>query len=522
MFSPAVILNDLAEPWNDRLTINKMKIYPEDTTIDKLEDLDLAQDIALTDSNGNYVSWIPHQRLVKEIHLIYKKTLAYYQTLLSSTNDVVTGVNLKGEIVALNHASERFYGLRSAEVLKKPITNYFHEDALMVLQAMKNHKKIENKYNQPAPNYHVIINATPVYLDERVIGGISVERDISDIVRLNEELSNTKAYIHDLENKYEKDKLQDPFLKIKGKSPAIRQTIVIAKKVTKTDATVLITGESGVGKELFAEAIHNGSHRADKPFVAINCGAIPASLFESELFGYEKGTFTGANKEGKKGKIDLAQGGTLFLDEIGELPLNLQVKLLRVLQEKSFYRLGGNTSIPVDVRIISATNRNLEEMVESGEFREDFYYRLNVISLYIPSLRERQSDIPELLSLFLKEFSMKYGTSVPKITPEVMSIFLLEEWRGNIRQLRNIAERLVILSGDEETIEPQHLPPMFFKNTKSLKQETVTPASPYIKSEEEKIKKALQTTYNNRSAAAKLLGISRATLYNKMTKYGIS
>lgn len=518
MFQTRLALRDIAEPITPQMMTKSMKIYPEETTLDQLEDIQSGQDIALKDVKGDIISWIPFSRLIKIILTIYKETLAYYDTLLSSVNDAVQGMNDKGEIVAWNHVSERFYGFRSTEVLKKPITNFFHEDALMVKQVIQKEEAIENKYNQPAPNIHVIINSTPVYVDGKVIGGISVERDISDLVRLNEELSTTKAYIHDLENKYEKTKFQDPFSKIKGKSRIIRDTILIAKKVTKTDATVLITGESGVGKELFAEAIHNASHRADKPFIAINCGAIPDSLFESEVFGYEKGTFTGANKEGKKGKIDLAQGGTLFLDEIGELPLDLQVKLLRVLQEKSFYRLGGDVPVPVDVRIITATNRNLEEMIEQGNFREDLYYRLNVISLYIPPLRERPGDIPELLSLFLKEFSLKYGSSVPKISSDVMSIFLQEEWKGNIRQLRNVAERLIILSGEEEVIEVRHLPSMFHKG-KSVKKDENPPSLVY--NEEDKIQKALQTTYQNKSAAAKLLGISRATLYNKMKKYGI-
>ncbi len=513
-------IKEIAEPWNKGLASEHMKVYPDHLTVENLEDIDDGRDILLKNEKGDYSGWIPYHKLLKHLMQLYRYSSAYYDALLSTIKDAVTGVDINGHIVTWNKVSEQFYGFSLSDVINKPITNFFNDEAVIITQSIKNNKSIENKYNQPAPNAHVLINTTPVKVDGRIIGGVSIERDISDIVRLNEELSNTRAYIHDLENKYEKTKFQDPFRKIKGKSSVIQETITIAKKVAKTDATVLITGESGVGKELFAEAIYNGSNRADKPFVAINCGAIPTSLFESELFGYAKGTFTGGNKEGKKGKIDLAQGGTLFLDEIGELPLDLQVKLLRVLQEKSFYRLGGDVPVPVNVRIITATNRNLEEMIENNKFREDLFYRLNVISLYIPPIRERQGDIPELLSLFLKEFSLKYDKSAPKISSHVMSILLQNEWRGNIRQLRNVAERLIILSNEEDIIESEHLSVMLNKDRKKIKEEMV-PSVASVSNEEEKIRRALQTTYNNKSAAAKLLGISRATLYNKMQRYGI-
>ncbi|GBF10776.1 sigma-54-dependent Fis family transcriptional regulator [Tepidibacillus sp. HK-1] len=520
MLQQVLKLKDIAEPWDKTKKMKNLNLFPYEATLADLNQLEEGKDIGL-EQDGEIIAWIPFQRLVLTLFQAWKMTLAYYEALLLSISDAVTGVNANGDIVTWNTASEQFYGFKTQEVLGQPITKFFQEDAVVLKQTLNKGLKIKHKYNQPIPNVHVLINATPVYMEGRLIGGISVERDISDVVRLNEELSTTKAYIHDLENKYEKNYSVDPFGKIKGKSHVIKETIAIAKKVAKTDATVLITGESGVGKELFAEAIHKGSRRADLPFVAINCGAIPASLFESELFGYEKGAFTGAIKEGKKGKIDLAKGGTLFLDEVGELPLDLQVKLLRVLQEKQFYRLGGNTAIPVDVRIITATNRNLEEMVATGKFREDLYYRLNVISLYIPPLRERAEDIPDLLTLFLKEFSFKYDTNVPKISAKVMSIFLHDEWRGNIRQLRNVAERLIILAGEEERIEPYHLHHILKKGVSVTKKQLLDSTLDEAKQEEWKIRQALQTTYRNKSAAAKMLGISRATLYNKMKKYGI-
>ena len=530
MQQKVIYLKDIADPWRTGVGDRQMVEYPYHAKLSEVSNIENGKDLLLIDREGNKVSYVPYLRLVETIFLSWKETMAYYEALLASITDAVTGVNQNGDIVSWNHSSEQFYGYPRENVMGQPITQFFKEEAIILKKILKDGESIERKYNQPTTDVHVIITAKPVYSNDELIGGISVERDISDIVRLNEELTTTKAYIHNLENKYEKSRQVDPFEKIKGRSRQVKDTIAVAKKVGRTDATILITGESGVGKELFAEAIHNASPRSEKPFIAINCGAIPASLFESELFGYEKGTFTGASKEGKQGKIDLAQGGTLFLDEVGELPLDLQVKLLRVLQEKRFYRLGGNIPIPVDVRIITATNRNLEEMIEEGKFREDLYYRLNVISLTIPPLRERREDIPELLSLFLEEFSLKYGTAKPMVSSKVMSIFLHHEWRGNIRQLRNVAERLIILSGDEDEIELKHLPTLFQKNQpETSSKETLIEHKPPVENveevtrgdEKEEIQAALAKTYNNKSAAAKILGISRATLYNKMQKYGL-
>jgi transcriptional regulator with PAS, ATPase and Fis domain len=258
--------------------------------------------------------------------------------------------------------------------------------------------------------------------------------------------------------------------------------------------------------------------------VDLNCGAIPSALFESELFGYEKGAFTGAVKEGKKGKFDHAQGGTLFLDEVGELPLELQVKLLRVLQEKKFYRVGGNKPIPFDVRIISATNRNLEDMIRDGKFRQDLYYRLNVVSIYIPSLQERIEDIPELTQLFLSEFAHKYRCPIPTIDHEVMYIFLHYSWAGNIRQLRNTIEHMVILA-DEIIIRPHHLPPGFVEDNNDqyldIPQPFKAKSATIVEDDRNLIRESLEKTYGNKTAAARLLGISRVTLYNKIRKYGL-
>ncbi|MFD1408093.1 sigma-54 interaction domain-containing protein [Kroppenstedtia eburnea] len=516
-----ISLLSLASPWKKTLDPADMERVPKDATLSDLDESALGKDLALQDREGGVVGWIPARKVTQVLWRQWKICHAYYETLLETVDDAITAVDENGKIVSWNHRSEAIFEYPRDEIMGKPITDFFEQDALEVMSVLtegKGGKGVFRKYHQPSPHVYSLINALPVVMNQRVIGGISVERDITDVVRLNNELSTTTAYIRDLEKQFDEQKAEDPFHKIKGRSEAIRHAVNLAGKVASTEASVLITGESGVGKELFASAIHKAGPRAEGPFIDINCGAIPTPLFESELFGYERGAFTGANKEGKKGKLDAAEGGTLFLDEIGEMPLDLQVKLLRVLQEKRFYRVGGTEPIPLDVRIIAATNRDLEEMIEAGRFREDLYYRLHVVSIRIPPLRERMEDIPELIQLCLNEFSRKYSKPVPELDPEVMYRFINHDWPGNVRQLRNLIERIMILT-DGETIRPHHLPSNFTKVEESRVTNPSSLHPPVGDSEEMRIRNALTTTYGNKSAAAKLLGISRATLYNKMRKY---
>ncbi|MGO4889759.1 sigma-54 interaction domain-containing protein [Anaerobacillus sp. MEB173] len=520
-----ITLNDLSLPLYKNLNLESMKKCYYKLPLSEIADNKDETDLLLEDDDGTIIGWVPYKSIQTEVFKQWKKTRAYYEELLNTVNDAVTIVDHKGNILSWNPKSEEMYGLSSHEVQGKSITNFFKKEAVVLMTTIKEGNGVVNKYNRPKSHVHVLINTAPIYVDGKIIGGLSIERDITDVVRLNDELSSTTAYLHELESNVGDEKLS-PFSKIKGRSKVLQSSVDLAAKVARTDAAVLITGESGVGKELFAEGIHKGSNRSENPFIAINCGAIPAPLFESELFGYEQGAFTGAVKGGKKGKFDAAKDGTIFLDEIGEMPLELQVKLLRVLQERKFYRIGGNEAIPIEVRIIAATNRDLEKMIENGSFREDLYYRLNVISISVPPLRERIEDIPELIQLFLKEFSAKYATPIPKIDPEVMYTFLQHRWQGNVRQLRNVIERIVILGGDNDVIKPDHLPSNFFRDkTEPELQESANDLEAFsqlIKGEENEIKLALKKTYGNKSATAKLLGISRATLYNKMKKYKIN
>ncbi|NPA40297.1 MAG: sigma-54-dependent Fis family transcriptional regulator [Thermodesulfobacteria bacterium] len=316
-------------------------------------------------------------------------------------------------------------------------------------------------------------------------------------------------------------------LRLTGVSKAITELRELIKKVAQTDTTVLILGESGVGKELVAKLIHLNSKRSSKAFVDVNCAAIPDTLIEAELFGYEKGAFTGAETS-KKGKLELAHKGTLFLDEVGDMSLEAQAKLLRVLQEKKFERLGSTKPIEIDVRIIAATNKDLKEEIKKGKFREDLYYRLNVFPIFVPPLRERKEDIPYLVEEFLDEIAIRTGLGRKRVSPEVMEFLMRYDWPGNVRELRNFIERLVIISSDEE-IKVKDLPADF----KELAGRPVIEKeeAPFFKEinykkakqlfEKEFLKRKLLEHQGNVSRTARAIGIERAYLQKKIKELGI-
>jgi len=304
------------------------------------------------------------------------------------------------------------------------------------------------------------------------------------------------------------------FNDIIGHSSIIQQAISLAKKIAPTDTNVLLLGETGTGKEIFADAIHTSSKRSGKPFVAINCSAFTKELLEGELFGHKAGAYTGATKD-KKGLVELTHEGTLFLDEIGELNIDLQAKLLRVIENGEFIKLGDVKTTKVDVRIIAATNRDLSKSIDAGEFREDLYYRLNVFTIQLPALRDRIEDIPELINHFLLYFSHKENKSSLRISKDGLKLLKLHAWKGNIRELRNVLERASILTESEE-IFPEHLPYDIQKQDKKTS-ENLSLASV----EKIHIQKVLQYTKGNKTKAAECLGIGLTTLYRKMEEYHI-
>ncbi|WP_350344530.1 sigma-54 dependent transcriptional regulator [Proteinivorax tanatarense] len=307
-----------------------------------------------------------------------------------------------------------------------------------------------------------------------------------------------------------------------GKSPQLQKLLTTIKKVAPTVATVLITGESGTGKEVLANAIHYNSARQDMPFIKVNCGAIPENLIESELFGHEKGAFTGATTR-KKGKFELAHGGTIFLDEIGELPKNLQVKLLRVIQQQEIERVGGEETIEIDTRIIAATNKNLAEQMSKGLFREDLYYRLNVVPIYLPPLRKRKEDIPLLIGHFLEKMSNELGRGKLEIDEQALQLLLNYRWKGNIRELQNLIERIVIMS-DSNLITVKDIPQDLTQDQDQQPRRWQLPSEGISleKLEKDLIQQALSKASNNKTQAAKLLNISRQALLYRIEKHKLT
>jgi len=363
---------------------------------------------------------------------------------------------------------------------------------------------------ESAMHYHRLLSGE--HIPRKVIGKAHLLRRFSEnkIIRENTLLRS-----------YLKDKYR--FENMIGVSFAIQKVFELIEKVADTNATVLVTGESGVGKELVARAIHYNSSRKDKPLVVVNCGAIPETLLESELFGYEKGAFTGATTT-RLGRFELADGGTIFLDEIGDMSFNLQVKVLRVIQEKAFERLGGGKTIEADVRIVTATNRNLEDLVREGKFREDLYYRLNVVPINIPPLRERRQDIPLLYTYFLERSNSINNASVEGFSDEAMEVLLDYDYPGNVRELQNLVERLIVIK-KSGTISIEDLPEKFY-NTQprqsgnfDLQRGYDTLVSEF---EQSLILKALDETKGVKSKAAQILSMNRTTLIEKMKRLGIT
>jgi len=403
--------------------------------------------------------------------------------------------------------------------IESEVAGYLDEMTIKIIQQ----KKTLTEGYTKVDGQEIIITGNPRFApDGKVIQVIFNMRDMTELQRLKFQVEQAKE--ERLRCSVELVELRGKLLKedLITKSPAMEPVLELMVRVSQVESTVLITGESGVGKEVAAKRIHRLSGKENGPFIAINCGAIPENLIESELFGYEKGAFTGASKEGKIGLMEAANGGNIFLDEIGELPLNLQVKLLRVIQEKVICRIGGIKPINLDVRIIAATNRNLEEMVKKKTFREDLFYRLNVVQIKIPPLRERKEDILPLSEYFLSKYCSKYNKQ-KKITQQVYKIFESYDWPGNIRELENVIERAVILS-QGDSIEVNHLPENLNvgNNGKAEVEVTVRGIIPLNEGvqlmEKELLRKALGTEKSSRKIAL-LLGITHTTVLRKGKQY---
>jgi PAS domain S-box-containing protein len=437
----------------------------------------------------------------------------FFNVILNSIADGVFTTDHEGKITFINKAAEEITGFSSKEALGHFCFDIFRADICQSRCALKETLKtkkeiidlpatILKKGGQKVP----ISISTAVLKDERgqIIGGVETFRDLSVIEELKKEL-------------FQKYTLGD----IISKNYLIHDIFNILPNIAESDSTVLIQGASGTGKELFAKAIHNLSRRKEKPFIKVNCGALPDTLLESELFGYIKGAFTDAKKD-KPGRFALANGGTIFLDEVGDMSPSLQVKLLRVLQEKEFEPLGATSPRKTDVRIIAATNKDLSKLISEGKFRDDLFYRLNVVKIELPSLSQRREDIPLLIDAFIQKFNAKMGKQIVGVSDQALRLLLKHDYPGNIRELENIIEHTFVLCRGER-IDFDCLPKEITEGQKRgyqsmpLQEET-----PFEKAETEIIEKILKKYDGNRIKTAQELGIDRTTLWRKMKKYGLN
>ncbi|MEI3503124.1 MAG: sigma 54-interacting transcriptional regulator [Anaerovoracaceae bacterium] len=432
-------------------------------------------------------------------------------TVLETTHEGIFALDQKGYVKHCNNRAATLFDTTKRDLIGRHISKLMPgSPAIKVLETGRGYTENEEIFKVDGGQHHFIVTVKPFCNGDEIDGVVVSFRDITEAQKL----------VYNFSTRAIKNTVDD----IIGTS----EKIMIAKKqaliTARGNSTVLITGESGTGKEMFAKAIHYASSRSDHPFITVNCGAIPENLLESELFGYEKGAFTGASEKGKAGKFELADGGTIFLDEIGDMPLHLQVKILHVLQNMRFERVGGSKSIIVDVRVIAATNKNLEKLIDEGKFREDLYYRLSVIPLSIPPLRERREDIKMLMYHFLRKYNTFMNRKITGFSPAVEDLYLNHDWPGNVRELENAVEYGTNMAfGD--TIDIDEVPARIMKKEEEIVKfkNLDKPLAEQIKLyEREIITRKLKQHNGVKDAVARELGLSRATLYRKLSELDIN
>jgi len=429
-------------------------------------------------------------------------------------------VNEEGIIIKWNY--EKLFGIKEEDALGKHVEDVIENTRLHIVT--KTGKK-ELYDVQRIQGHDMIASRTPIFKEGKIMGAVGTVlfKDIKEFTDLANKLKNLEStvdkYKSEISKMYHANYSFDDII---TQNMHMLDLIDIAKKAANSTSTILIEGESGTGKEYFAHAIHEESNRRLAPFIRINCAAIPQELLESELFGYEAGAFTGAKREGKIGKLELANGGTVLLDEISSMPMSMQAKLLRVLEEREFERIGGNTSIKIDIRLIACTNENLEHLANKNEFRQDLYYRLNVVRIQIPPLRDRLDDIPCLCHNILTKQMQSVGLTSKSVTDRAIFALKLYSWPGNVRELRNILERAANMSVGNY-IDIQHLPDFISEklNDDVVKTDMHTLKYKMAEAEVHAIIEALKYCNGSRTEAAKMLGIHRTALYKKLDGYGI-
>ncbi|APP16558.1 sigma-54-dependent transcriptional regulator [Bacillus altitudinis MN12] len=454
-----------------------------------------------------------------------KEVRTMLEAIIQSSDEAISVVDEQGKGILINRAYTKMTGLTDKEVVGKPAGADISEGESMHLKVLETRRPVRGVRMKVGPNKKdVIVNVAPVIVDGILKGSVGVIHDVSEIQSLTNELNKARQLIRTLEAKY-------TFEDIIGESEQMLVALEQAKLGAKTPATILLRGESGTGKELFAHAIHNESDRKYNRFVRVNCAALSETLLESELFGYEEGAFSGARRGGKKGLFEEANQGSIFLDEIGEMTPSTQAKLLRVMQEKEIVRVGGTKAIPVDVRVITATNVNIEKAMAEGKFREDLYYRMNRYPISIPPLRQRLEDIESLSKRLIQKINLDYGRNVSGLTDRALHRLRSYSWPGNVRELENVLGRaMIFLNPQEEWIDEAHIAFMESDEHEEKEQqelavsqfegETLSEAVEAF--EAQLIKQTLEKHQFNRTKTAKTLGISIRNLYYKMDKYHLA
>ncbi|EIL86418.1 sigma-54-dependent Fis family transcriptional regulator [Bacillus sp. FSL R5-0820] len=454
-----------------------------------------------------------------------KEVRTMLEAIIQSSDEAISVVDEQGKGILINRAYTKMTGLTDKEVVGKPAGADISEGESMHLKVLETRRPVRGVRMKVGPNKKdVIVNVAPVIVDGILKGSVGVIHDVSEIQSLTNELNKARQLIRTLEAKY-------TFEDIIGESEQMLVALEQAKLGAKTPATILLRGESGTGKELFAHAIHNESDRKYNRFVRVNCAALSETLLESELFGYEEGAFSGARRGGKKGLFEEANQGSIFLDEIGEMTPSTQAKLLRVMQEKEIVRVGGTKAIPVDVRVITATNVNIEKAMAEGKFREDLYYRMNRYPISIPPLRQRLEDIESLSKRLIQKINLDYGRNVSGLTDRALNRLRSYSWPGNVRELENVLGRaMIFLNPQEEWIDEAHIAFMESEEHDEKEQqelavsqfegETLSDAVEAF--EAQLIKQTLEKHQFNRTKTAKTLGISIRNLYYKMDKYQLA
>lgn len=443
----------------------------------------------------------------------------HYQCVIDATTEGIIGVDNAGRIKTINQVAKRLLGIESQEFVGQSASRYVSDESL--LRLLNSEEPARNKLEKIDSELYVF-NHLPIRMDNEIIGSVSTFKDIANVMKAENVVRHSLA----------KGMVARYFFEdLIHESAVMRDVVLRAKQFSKTDSTILIMGSTGTGKEILAQSVHNYSDRAEKPFVSVHCAALPEQLLESELFGYEEGAFTGSKKGGKPGRFELAHKGTIFLDEIDTTPLNVQTRLLRVLQEKEVMRLGADRTVPIDVRILAAASKDLGISVQEGIFREDLFFRLNVLRIYIPPLKDRTEDLPVLLDHFIRKLSAKHGLN--PISLPISFVHKLKDysWPGNVRQLRNFAERLVLncnlrcsIDAIDELYDELIQYPPGCQETKSVSNGEPFKLNIRAKKVDQElaiINKTLENAKFSKTKAAKELGISRTTLWRKLKEAGI-